>query len=496
MVLAIAIQRACRPGAKKDLTGFLDGSVPRVSCLPSEAFTGQTFYRLATAVTDGHLEQAQVELASAAVARFDLTTDVLAFDTTNFDTHIATTTMGELAQRGHAKSKRSDLRVVGLAILASETGHVPLLYRSYSGNAADQTVLTACLAGLRQLHESLDAKHQGQRRKAERTLVRDGGSWSEQLELDLDAAGYHTIISLPLGHGAAEAALQAAAGRGAMKPLSGRLADVRAARLRTKVGDLDRTLIVVESKELLEGQKRGISVALVKAKKELAKLERRCAAGRIDRGVLEARVARLLAREHLSRFVITDIGGNQTAPTLRWRVDLVKRRELERLRLGKRVLCTDRHAWSSERIVHGFRGQWQVEEIFRRAKKGGVVPWGPSYQWADSSLRLHTFATVVGLTLVSLAKLALGTKRSARGMMSELSGIKATLVRTTTGRMGRRPTWMLAPDLTTEQRRAVERFELERWMPGLLSARTSRARGAVISTADRASAAPRLRKSG
>lgn len=43
MVLAIAIQRACRPGAKKDLTGFLDGSVPLVSCLPSEAFTGQTF---------------------------------------------------------------------------------------------------------------------------------------------------------------------------------------------------------------------------------------------------------------------------------------------------------------------------------------------------------------------------------------------------------------------------------------------------------------------
>jgi hypothetical protein len=52
---------------------------------------------------------------------------VLAFDTTNFDTHIATTTPGELARRGHAKSKRSDLRVVGLATLVSETGHVTVL---------------------------------------------------------------------------------------------------------------------------------------------------------------------------------------------------------------------------------------------------------------------------------------------------------------------------------------------------------------------------------
>jgi hypothetical protein len=57
--------------------------------------------------------------------------------------------------------------------------------------------------------------------------------------------------------------------------------------------------------------------------------------------------------------------------------------------LGRRVLCTDRHVWSTGRIVHAFRGQWNVEELFRRAKKGGVVPRGPSHQWADSSLRLH-----------------------------------------------------------------------------------------------------------
>ena len=80
------------------------------------------------------------------------------------------------------------------------------------------------------------------------------------------------------------------------------------------------------------------------------------------------------------------------------------RRELEKTRLGRRVLCTDQHLWSTGRIVHAFRGQWNVEELFRRSKKGGVVPWGPSHQWADGSLRLHTFATVLGLMLVSLAE--------------------------------------------------------------------------------------------
>lgn len=466
LAVAVAIQRACAPGPKRELGEFLDASLPRLSCLPGAAFTGQAFHRVAQQVTDAQLEQAQVAIAKAAVARFELSADVLAFDTTNFDTHIDTQTPGELARRGHAKSKRGDLRVVGLGLLVSETGHVPLLYRTYPGNGSDQAVLAACLTGLAQLHEALDSA-EGRERPAQRTVVRDGGFWSPQLELDLDAAGYSSLISLPLGHKAAEQALQMAAQRGAMKPLSGKLSDVRAARIRTTVGELDRTLVVVESQELLAGQKRGIAVALRKAKEELSTLQGLVEKGRITRSRLELRVRKALAREHLASFVLTTIDGSETAPTLQWQVDAALRRELERTRLGRRVLCTDRHNWSTGRIVHAFRGQWNVEELFRRAKKGGVVPWGPSHQWADGSLRLHTFATVLGLMLVSLAKIALRTEASARRMMDTLAEIRVTLVKTKTGAAGRRPTAMLAPELTAEQRRAVKVFKLQRWAPTL-----------------------------
>lgn len=473
LAVAVAIQRTCSPGPKRDLAEFLDSSLPRVSCLPGSAFTGQAFHRVAQQVSELQLEQAQVAISKAAVARFELSADVLAFDTTNFDTHIDSLTPGELAQRGHAKSKRKDLRVVGLGVLVSETGHVPLLHRTYNGNASDQSVLAACLGGLAQLHEALDAG-EGRQRPAQRTLVRDGGFWSPQLELDLDAAGYYSLISLPLGHNAAEHALHMAAQRGAMKPLSGKLSEVRAARVRTAVGELDRTLVVVESQELLAGQKRGIAAALRKAKVELGQLQALIEKGRITRSRLEDRVKKALAREHLSSFVVSTIAGDDKAPTLHWEVDAAKRRELERTRLGRRVLCTDRHNWSTGRIVHAFRGQWNVEELFRRAKKGGVVPWGPSHQWADGSIRLHTFATVLGLMLVSLARVALAPDVSAKKMLESLAGIKATLVRTSTGGPGRRPTVMLAPELTAGQRRAVKVFELDKWFPDILSCMNSR----------------------
>jgi hypothetical protein len=146
------------------------------------------------------------------------------------------------------------------------------------------------------------------------------------------------------------------------------------------------------------------------------------------------------------------------------------------------VLCTDQHSWSSERIVTAFRGQWNVEEMFRRAKGGGVVPWGPSFQWADTSLRLHTFASVIGLMLVSLVRLALETEVSARGMMERLAAIEATMVRTSRPGMGRRPTVHLAPELDALQRRAVKIFELERWLPALSSAMERRKKSGVSSS--------------
>lgn len=473
MVLAVAVQRACDAGPKCELAEFLAGSLPIVSCLKREYFTGQAFHRLASRASTAMLDSVQIELARACVERFDLKTNVLAFDTTNFDTHIATTTGGELARRGHAKSKRRDLRVVGLGVMASEKGHVPLLHRAYPGNQADQQLLGDCLDQLGRLHDALD-EGQARRRPADRTLVRDGGFWSEQLELELEFVGYYSIISLPMGHSAAEDALQAASKRGAMKKLAGKLKNVRAARIRTNVASLDRTLIVVESDELLKGQKRGIAAALVKARQKLHTLCRQVESGKLTRAQVEYRVHQILQKEHLASFVVTEIGGTTKKPTLSWRVDGAKRRQLEKTRLGKRVLCTDRHSWSTERIVAGFRGQWNVEELFRRSKGGGVVPWSPSHQWADGSLRLHTFATVLGLMLVSLARLTLQLEMGTKAMMQMLAGIDATLVRPRTGRKGRPPTIYMKPKLNAEQRRAVEVFELDRWMPSLSSCMSRR----------------------
>ena len=76
---------------------------------------------------------------------------------------------------------------------------------------------------------------------------------------------------------------------------------------------------------------------------------------------------------------------------------------------------------------------------------------------------------MIGLALVSLTRLKFGGGKSVNSLMKTLSEVKATLVRVRTTERGRRATVMLGPDLSVEQRKAVNRFELGRWMPTLLS---------------------------
>jgi len=60
----------------------------------------------------------------------------------------------QLPQRGHAKSKRSDLRIVGLALLVSLDFHVPAV-EGLSGNQHDSVTFVQILEELTQRYQAL-----------------------------------------------------------------------------------------------------------------------------------------------------------------------------------------------------------------------------------------------------------------------------------------------------------------------------------------------------
>ena len=60
----------------------------------------------------------------------------VALDMTNFATFIATGNgKAPIAQRGKAKQKRSDLRLVGLGLVVTRDGGLPLTWHAYPGDS-------------------------------------------------------------------------------------------------------------------------------------------------------------------------------------------------------------------------------------------------------------------------------------------------------------------------------------------------------------------------
>ena len=72
---------------------------------------------------------------------------MLAYDTTNFYTYVASTNeRNHLAQRGHNKQGRHNLRQVGLSYLLDGENGMSLCHHVYPGNVADADELPEALS--------------------------------------------------------------------------------------------------------------------------------------------------------------------------------------------------------------------------------------------------------------------------------------------------------------------------------------------------------------
>src|SRR5437016_14528811 len=77
---------------------------------------------------------------------------------------------------------------------------------------------------------------------------------------------------------------------------------------------------------------------------------------------------------------------------------------------GKTILFTDQSAWSSEDIVLGYWGQYDVGDGSGTMKGSEARCWWPMHHRTDQKIRVHGFFCVMALLLVSLLQRQLGQK--------------------------------------------------------------------------------------
>jgi len=83
-------------------------------------------------------KEVERRIVAGMVETFAVDLSGLVLDMTNFATWIDSgNPRAPIAQRGHSKQKRNDLRTCGLGLVVSTDGGIPLVYHAFPGNLPD-----------------------------------------------------------------------------------------------------------------------------------------------------------------------------------------------------------------------------------------------------------------------------------------------------------------------------------------------------------------------
>jgi len=473
----LALATANRVVAPCSKLGFSDWwaitAGPRFTKVPVAATDHRRFWDAMDALDTAKLAAAERAIAATMVSEFGLDLSGLALDMTNFATFIdSANDRAPIAKRGHAKQKRYDLRLVGLALVVTRDGAIPVTSHAYPGNRPDVTQFAEVLDELTTRYSALFDTHHGADPESAApsgpTVVFDAGQNSAANFTHLGQTGLHFVGSLQPSSYPDLLALPARRRR----PVDpDKYPGLSAYDTRALVFGTDRRVILTHSGNLHTKQAAGFDQTLTKTTRELGELAATLARGKTRRSpdAVQANIDTITRPRWVTRVLTTHLTGSTPATMrLTWHIDPAARQTLETEIFGKRLLVTDHDHWSVPEVVAGYRSQNDVESGFRQLKDPHVVGFSPMYHWTESKIRVHVFYCVLALAVAHLMRRQAhqdGLDLSVRQLLTNLSGIQETVLLYPTGNKGRPRAQRILTDTDPTQARLFELFELDKYAP-------------------------------
>ncbi len=422
-ILLAAINRVLAPCSKAKFREWYQ-STSLYHDLPvrDADLTSQRFWDHMNYLTADHIRAAETALTQHMVKEFGLDLSTVVYDATNFYTWIDTNTPSELAQRGHQKQHRSDLKSIGLALLVTTDFNIPLFHAVYPGNRNDaqefQSITDELLARRAALQAACDRM----------TLVYDKGNNSQTNQAAVDASPFHFVGSLKANQ--VPDLLEVPLTEYQTVPDHPGLLAYRTTR--QALGQ-ERTVVITYNEALYLGQWQGELVRLRKLQDRLQSIQRQVVQGvrRPTVAALRQRVATAITKAGppVRDWVRTTIGEPDAAdrPTLAYTIDHEQLMHWGQIHWGKTILFTDQAGWSTTQIVTAYRDAWHVEDTFRDMKQAPWLHWQPQFHWTDQKIRVHGFICILAVTLAHLLRresAAAGIDLSLPTLLKDLTTIQ------------------------------------------------------------------------
>jgi transposase len=433
-----------------------------VGPLSPAALDHRRFWDAMDMVTPEQLIEIERRITEQMVETYEIDVSGLALDMTNFATFIdSSNDRAPIAQRGKAKQKRNDLRLVGLGLVVSVDGGIPLVSHAYEGNRHDSTQFADVVGELVERFGSIGQGEEGL------TVVFDAGQNSaDNLEL-LEGGPLHFIASMPPSD---HLDLMAVPQSRYTVVDPGRFEGLSAFESTKVVFGHRRRIVVTFSQSFFDKQAAGFEQTLAKARRQLAAVAARLqrGGGRKSADKVEAEIEEILGPRWLRRVISVTLYGTEPSElSLTWRSDARAKAALADELFGKRVIFTDRDEWSVADVVAGYRSQSEAEADFRQMKDRRVVSFSPMFHWTDQKIRVHVFYCVLALMVARLMRRETerdGVPMSVRALLSSLAGIEETLL-LYQGERGRPRARRMLTEMDATQERLSALFGLDAYAP-------------------------------
>ena len=404
-VVLAAIHRICQPGPKTEVAEWYRNSI--LSALwdfSPERFTSQAFWdafeqilpqaEQDLPVEQDPLEQAQLRLLALWKEKQLVSRRLLAYDTTNFYTYIASNNpRNQLAQRGHNKQGRHNLRQVGLSYVLDGENGLSLCHHVYPGNVADVEEFSTALARITRM---LD---QNQIAPETVTLVLDKGAAALANTVALEEARLGWISALPWNQAPPELRSRTVE---ELPVCSSAQPGVRAASEKILVHGREYVCVVKYSASFAGEQLHSVTTSLSRVLQALRRLARdlKKPKARWKREQIVRKIERWLSVPFLHELIRYQLEEQTDGWHLQFDFDSIALPQLLNRRLGRTVLLTNRMDWSAEQVVAGYAGQQAIERVFRGLKDGDWLNWDPMHHWTDRKIRIHAFYCMLGISLL------------------------------------------------------------------------------------------------
>ena len=425
-LLMAALGRACKPTSKENwYRGFARyTSLSYLLKMSLSKLDSQHFWDQMEALPASVIPSIEEDLVRNTVEKENITLDTLLCDMSNFFTYIASTNEHcTLAQRGKNKQRRIDLRQLGLLLLITRQDYLPLFHKIYQGNLQDRTVFKEYFYDMVHRFKAVSGSPR------DMTIVFDQGNNSKEILKDVNEV-IHFVGALSPSH---HKALVDEANQ-SMNHVSIEDKQIPCYRTRTIIWDLDLTTVVYVSEKLLQGQIQGTEQNIAKLFTKLTELKEKIRfptkrGAKRQQGALEKKIASLISSCRLHEIIRWTLNlRTKDAFDLHFWIDEERLNHLKENCLGRRILITNRHNWSTGQIILAYWGQAQVEYAFKTLKNPLHLAVRPQYHWTDQKVKVHGFICLIAFLLTMVvykrAKENAHFKGSPHGLLEQLSAVR------------------------------------------------------------------------